>query len=117
MNVFRQLDGEGECFWNWNSFATRFPGLQMNLEMILVWTTFWTSSTLFSNTCACVFNNNLDWICFLHDAFYFRNLPTIFVNSLDVFGICANGAFEEKLGNGDDFFGKMVNSALLNSPT
>ena len=26
---------------------------------------------------------------------YFRKLPTIFVNSLDVFGICANSAFEE----------------------
>ena len=67
----------------------------MNLEMILVSTTFWTRC--FSNTCACVFNHNLDWICFLHDAFYFRKLPTIFVNSLDVFGICANSAFEEKM--------------------
>ena len=69
----------------------------MNLEVILVSTTFWTRSTLFLNTCACVFNHNLDWICFLHDAFYFRKLPTIFVNSLDVFGICSNGAFEENL--------------------
>ena len=34
---------------------------------------------------------------FLHDAFYFRKLPAIFVNSLDVFGICSNGAFEENL--------------------
>ena len=29
--------------------------------------------------------------------FYFRKLPTIFVNSLDVFGLCANSAFEEKM--------------------
>ena len=70
----------------------------MNLEM-----SFWCrrlfgqDQRCFSNTCACVFNYNLDWICFLHDAFYFRKLPTIFVNSLDVFGICANSAFEEKL--------------------
>jgi hypothetical protein len=26
VNVFRQLDEEGECFWNWNSFVTRFSG-------------------------------------------------------------------------------------------
>ena len=47
MKVFRQLGEEEECFWNGNSFATRFSEAQMNLEMILVWTTFWTSSTLF----------------------------------------------------------------------
>ena len=83
--------------WNWNSFAMKFSRLQMNLEMILVRTTFWTSSTLFSKHMCMRFNNNLDWICFLHDAFYFRKLPSIFVNSLDVFGICANRAFEEKM--------------------
>ena len=40
VKVFRQLGEEEECFWNRNSFAMRFSGLQMNLEMILVWTTF-----------------------------------------------------------------------------
>ena len=69
--------------------------MQMNLEMILVWTNklnvvFQTHVHAFSTT-------HLDWICFLHDAFYFRKLPTIFVNSLDVFGSCANSAFEEKM--------------------
>ena len=42
-------------------------------------------------------HHNLDWICFLHDAFYFRKLPTVFVNSFDVFGICAISAFEENM--------------------
>ena len=51
----------------------------------------------FSNTCACVFNHNFDWICFLRDAFYFRKLPTIFVNSIDVFGLFGNDAFEENM--------------------
>ena len=76
-----------EVFWTANEFEDDF-GVDDFLDKINV---------VFSNTCACVFNNNLDWICFLHDAFYFRKLPTIFVNSLDVFGICANGAFEENL--------------------
>ena len=40
MNVFRQLGGEEECFCDGNSFAMSFTGLQMNLEMILVSTTF-----------------------------------------------------------------------------
>ena len=40
MNVFRQLGGEEEGFWNGNSFAMSFTGLQMNLKMILVSTTF-----------------------------------------------------------------------------
>ena len=76
-----------EVFWTANEFGDDF-GVDDFLDKINV---------VFSNTCACVFNNNLDWNCFLHDAFYFRKLPTIFVNSLDVFGICANSAFEEKM--------------------
>ena len=44
---FVNLVEKKSVFWNWNSFATRFSGLQMNLKMILVSTTFWTSSTLF----------------------------------------------------------------------
>ena len=40
MNVFRQLGGEEECFWDGNSFAMSFTRLQMNLKMILVSTTF-----------------------------------------------------------------------------
>ena len=76
-----------EFYWTANEFGHDF-GMDDFLDKLNV---------VFSNTCACVFNHNLDWICFLHDAFYFRKLPTIFVNSLDVFGICANGAFEENL--------------------
>ena len=115
MKVFRQLGEEEECFWNGNSFAMKFSGLQMNLKMILCRRLFEQAQRCFSNTCACVFNHNLDWICFLHDAFYFRKLPTVFVNSLDVFGICGNSAFEENM---DEFiFEEMVNSASLNSPT
>ena len=73
-----------EVFWNANEFGDDF-GMDEQAQRC------------FPNTCACVFNHNLDWICFLHDAFYFRKLPTIFVKSLDVFGICANSAFEEKM--------------------
>ena len=41
MNVFRQLGGEEGCFFcDGNSFAMSSTGLQMNLEMILVSTTF-----------------------------------------------------------------------------
>ena len=40
VNVFRQLGGEEEGFWNGNSFAMSFTGLQMILKMILVSTTF-----------------------------------------------------------------------------
>ena len=83
-------------------------GMEIHLQWVLldckwIWRWFWyrrlfeQAQRCFSNTCACVFNHNLDWTCFLHDAFYFRKLPTIFVNSLDVFGICANSAFEEKM--------------------
>ena len=94
-----------EVFWTANEFGDDF-GIDDFLNKFNV---------VFSNTCACVFNHNLDWICFLHDALYFRKLPTVFVNSLDVFGICGNSAFEENM---DEFiFGEMVNSALLNSPT
>ena len=42
----------------------------------------------------------------------FSELPTIFVNSLDVFGICANSTFEEKMEVEMIYFGKMVNSAV-----
>ena len=76
-----------EVFWSANEFGDGFS-LDDFLDKLNV---------VFSNTCACVFNSNLDWICFLHDAFYFRKLPTILVNSLDVFGICANSAFGEKM--------------------
>ena len=53
----------------------------------------------------------------MFSAFYFRKLPTIFINSLDVFGICSNGAFEENLEMEMIYFEEMVNSSPMNSPT
>ena len=76
-----------EVFWSANEFGDDF-GVDDFLDKINV--VFQTHVHAFSTT-------TLTGFCFLHDAFYFRKLPTIFVNSLDVFGICANGAFEENL--------------------
>ena len=76
-----------EVFWTANEFGDDF-GMDDFLDKLNV---------VFQTHVHAFFNNNLDWICFLHDAFYFRKLPSIFVNSLDVFGICANSAFEEKM--------------------
>ena len=85
-----------------NVFGTEIHLQRGFLDCKWIWRWFWygrlfgQAQRCFSNTCACVFNQSR-LICFLYDAFYFRKLPTIFVNSLDVFEICANSAFEEKM--------------------
>ena len=56
-----------EFYWTANEFGYDFD-MDDFLDKLNV---------VFSNTCACVFNHNLDWISFLHNAFYFRKLPTI----------------------------------------
>ena len=76
-----------EVFWTANEFGDDF-GMDDFLDKLNV--VFQTHVHAFSTTI-------LTGFVFCMIAFYFRKLPTIFVNSLDVFGICANSAFEEKM--------------------
>ena len=101
---FRQLDGEGECFWNWNSFATRFSGVQMNLEMILVWTTFWTRSTLFFKH-MCMRFQQQPWLDFFSAwCVLFSEAANYFCQQFGCFWNLFKWCVWRELGNGDDLF-------------
>ena len=76
-----------EFYWTANEFEDDF-GIDDFLNKLNV--VFQTHVHAFSTT-------TLTGLVFCMMRFYFRKLPTIFVNSLDVFGLCANSAFEENL--------------------
>ena len=76
-----------EVFWNANEFGDDF-GMDDFLNKLNV--VFQTHVHAFSTT-------TLTGFVFCMMRFIFGSCQTIFVNSLDVFGICANSAFEEKM--------------------
>ena len=76
-----------EVFWSANEFGDDF-GADHFLDKINV--VFQTHVHVFSTT-------TLTGFVFCMMRFIFGSCQLFFVNSLDVFGICSNGAFEENL--------------------
>ena len=94
-------------FWSANEFGDDF-GMDDFLDKLNV--VFQTHVHAFSTA-------TLTGFVFCMMRFIFGSCQVFLSTVWMFFGICANGEFEENLEMEMIFFGKMVNSALLNSPT